>query len=577
MCVGVRPEIRLAREAGLETGRGIRVNEKMKTSDDSVYAVGDAVETKSPVTGEYALVPLAWPAARQALVAANDICGVEDSYAGPLGTSIVKVFSLAAAMTGATEKMLKKAGKRYSKVYTHPGSHAGYYPGASQLAVKLLFDPGDGKVLGAQVIGHEGADKRTDILSVAVRHGLSVRDLANLDLCYAPPYGSAKDAVNLAGMAACNHLTGLSRLVHWEDLTGAEHLLDVRTDDEFRQGSVAGACNIPLDVIRERMKDIPRNKKIAVFCQVGIRGHIAVRILAQNGFDAANVSGGYRTYLNYRDSFAAGSGAPACETGLRETFCTSPTGEPASGPEGKTETLDLRGLQCPGPIMRIREASGRMDADGRLKVLSNDPGFSLDLPRWCRSTGHSLLSMQQTDEGTVAVITKEQEAPGPSSPSGGASGNGTTIVVFSGDLDKAMAAFIIARAAAAAGRKVTMFFTFWGLNMLKKLPAPKIKKDILSRMFAWMMPSSAEKLALSKMNMMGLGTAMMKHVMKRRNVDSLAALLTGAVQDGIEFVACSMSMDVMGIRKEELIDGVRVGGAAYYVGGAAESSHNLFI
>ncbi|MFH1877523.1 MAG: FAD-dependent oxidoreductase [Candidatus Omnitrophota bacterium] len=575
LCAGVRPELKLAKEAGIETGKyGIVTNEKMMTSDKDIYAIGDVVEVVNPVTKKKHYVPLAWPAAKQGVVAANNIFGKDDSYKGTYGTSVVKVFTLTAAMSGASEKVLKAEGIPYGKIYTHPANHAGYYPGAMQMCVKLLFSPDSGRILGTQIIGHEGTDKRVDILSVAIKHGLTVYDLSEMELCYAPPYGSAKDAVNLAGMAAVNHLEGFSPLTHWEELGGEEFLLDVRTKEELEKGRVKNSVNIPLNELRGRLRDLPADKEIAVFCQVGIRGHLAARVLLQNGYRVKNISGGYLTYLNYQDAYVLDSSAALDEGRIAETFCTAPTGKPAGGFKGAVREIDARGLQCPGPVVKLKEAMGSVEHGDIVKIKSSDMGFAMDIPKWCQSSGNVLVSLTAEPDGTTAFVMKgvkdkkREDVPG---------GRGTTIVVFSQDMDKVMASLIIARSAASTGGKVSMFFTFWGLNALKRKPSVKASKDFLSRMFGFMLPSSISDLKLSKMNMLGAGTGIMKYIMRKKNVTSLDEMLKGAVSDGVEIVACSMSMDVMGIKKEELIDGVKIGGAAYYVSVAAASNHNLFI
>ncbi len=331
MAIGVRPEVDLAAEAGLETGRrGIKTDEKMRTSDPAILAIGDVAETYDPVTGTTRNIPLAGPAAKQALVAVNNICGIEDSYKGTLGTSIVKVFNLTGAMVGATEKALKAAGQPFLKVCTFPADHVGYYPGASQMSMKTLFDPETGIVLGAQIVGRNGVARRMDILAAAVKSKMTANDLAELELCYAPPYGSSKDAVNLAGMTVLNHLRGITRLVSWEDLTGEEFLLDVRTAKEFKKGNVPNAKLIPLDELRDRIDELPLDKTIAVFCRVGIRGHIASRILKSKGFNVVNITGGYLSFVNWRDANDTDI-VMAQQLALAEgSFCAGPTGEPRS-------------------------------------------------------------------------------------------------------------------------------------------------------------------------------------------------------------------------------------------------------
>ncbi|MFC1809344.1 FAD-dependent oxidoreductase [Candidatus Omnitrophota bacterium] len=303
MSVGVQPEIELAQKAGLTFGkRGIAVNQHMQTSDPSIFAVGDAVETRNVITGTMWHVPLAGPAAKQARVAVNTIFNIKDTYKGTLGTSIVKVCSLTAGMTGASEKVLTTADIAFEKIYTVSMNHAGYYPGASRMIIKTLFDPTSGVVLGGQIIGKEGVDKRIDIIAIAVKQKMAVHDLAQLELAYAPPYGSAKDPINIIGMAASNHLQSLSPLIQWDALTGDEFLLDIRTHGEVDKGSVPDSIHIPLHELRERLSEIPKEKKIAIFCAVGFRGHIANRILLENGYTSYNISGGYVMYRNYKEA-----------------------------------------------------------------------------------------------------------------------------------------------------------------------------------------------------------------------------------------------------------------------------------
>lgn len=300
LSVGVRPEVKLAREAGLTIGSrgGIVVNERMQTSDPNIYAVGDAIEVVDFVGGTPALIPLAGPANRQGRIAADNICGRPSAYHHTQATAICKVFNLAVAVTGLNEKALKRAGRRYEKVYIHPAHHAGYYPGASQMSLKLLFGPQDGKILGAQAVGASGVDKRIDVIAVAMRAGMTVRDLQDVELCYAPPFGSAKDPVNYAGFVASNVLAGDMRVCHVEDVTEPgddELLLDVRSPMEVKAGTIPGAVNIPLDELRNRLGELPQDKKLLVFCQVGLRGYLACRILNQAGFSCRNLTGGYKT------------------------------------------------------------------------------------------------------------------------------------------------------------------------------------------------------------------------------------------------------------------------------------------
>jgi len=303
LAAGVRPDSRLAVEAGLETGlRGcIVTNDRMQTSDPSIYAVGDAIEVKDFVTGKKVFVPLASPANKQARIAADNICGLDSAYGGTQGTAILKVFDMTVAVTGSNERALKAAGVDYEKSYTYSASHAGYYPGAAFMTIKLLFEKKSGTILGAQIVGHQGVDKRIDVLATAIRARMKVQDLAGLELAYAPPFGSAKDPVNIAGYVASNILNGTMRIFHWHDADGLDAsratLLDVRTEAEFKKGTLKNAVNIPLDSLRERLDELDKNKPVYVFCQVGMRGYVASRILMQRGFkEVYNLSGGYRLY-----------------------------------------------------------------------------------------------------------------------------------------------------------------------------------------------------------------------------------------------------------------------------------------
>lgn len=301
--IGVRPENRLAVDAGLEVGPrgGIRVSDILQTSDPDIYAVGDAIEIKDFVSGDPTQVPLAGPANRQGRIAADNIFGRPSKYRGTQGTAIVGVFDRTAAMTGVSEKALRRANRPYRKVYLHPAHHAGYYPGVEQMTLKILFHPETGKLLGAQAVGGAGVDKRIDVLAVAIQAGMTVFDLEEMELAYAPQYGSAKDPINMAGFVAGGLLRGEHPQVDVEAVLSMPadqrpFLVDVRTPQEFSAGRILGAVNIPVDELRARLEDIPSERKIAVYCQVGQRGYLATRILLQNGFSASNIGGGYKTY-----------------------------------------------------------------------------------------------------------------------------------------------------------------------------------------------------------------------------------------------------------------------------------------
>lgn len=302
LSMGVKPEVTLAKEAGLEIGSlgGIRVNEHLQTSDPHIWAVGDAIEVRDGVTGQWALIPLAGPANRQGRIAADNILGRPTRYDATFGTSILRLFTLTVACTGANEKTLRAAAIPFQVVHLHPGSHAGYYPGAEPIAMKILFAPETSKLLGAQAVGREGVDKRIDVLATALKAGMTVHDLVDLELAYAPPYGSAKDPVNVAGMVAQNVVRGDVALAQWRDVASLDprttFLLDVRRPDERAQGAIPGSSHIPLDELRSRLQEVPRDREIIVYCQTGQRSYIAARLLSQQGFRVRNLTGSYRTW-----------------------------------------------------------------------------------------------------------------------------------------------------------------------------------------------------------------------------------------------------------------------------------------
>ncbi len=576
--IGVRPETKLASDAGLKLGKtgGIYTDEYMRTSDPDIYAVGDAVEVMDFISGDNALIPLAGPANKQGRIAADNVAGRNQKYEGTQGTSIVKVFDITVAITGNNERLLKKKGIDYGKSFTHSPSHAGYYPGAIPMSVKLLYSNTDGRVLGCQIVGYEGVDKRIDVISTAIRAGMTVNDLEKLELAYAPPYSSAKDPVNMAGFTAANILKGDMKVIHWDEIQDLDRkqsiLIDVRTPLEFGIGAIDGAVNIPLDDLRSRIDEIPANKDIIIYCQVGLRGYIAARILMQKGYEnVRNLSGGYKTYQvavqkqSNEDIYEYDKISKSDEIKPVECY-----GENCNA--DVDINVDACGLQCPGPIMKVYNTIKSMNYGETLRIKATDPAFQEDIKAWCESTGNRLISTGFEGNAFNAIIRKEKQQEKVK-----AEKNDKTIIVFSNELDKTIASFIIANGAAAMGRKVTMFFTFWGLNVLRKPEKQKIKKDFLSGMFARMMPRGSEKLSLSKMNMAGIGAKLIRYMMKKKNVDSLENLIQKARENGVNFIACSMSMDIMGIRKEELIDGVQVGGVATFLGSVEDSDMGLFI
>lgn len=574
LSIGVRPETKLAKDAGLAIGErgGIAVNDYMQTSDADIYALGDAVEVRHLVTGQPALIPLAGPANKQGrIVADNIVFGNKKKYPGSIGTSIAKVFDLTVAAAGANAKLLQQNNIPYISSYTHGASHAGYYPGAVPLSIKILFAPENGKLLGAQIVGFNGVDKRIEMLAQVIQRGGTVHDLAELEHAYAPPYSSAKDPVNMAGFVAENILNKKSRIIQWRELAElpADTIrIDVRTHDEYKLGTIPGFINIPVDELREHLDELPKEKPIVVTCAVGLRGYLAYRILVQNGFKhVRNLSGGYKTW-----SVAT---APIKEIVSHKPEIPESTSYGNSDSQINLLKVDACGLMCPGPVMQLKKNYKALKIGEQLQITATDQAFGKDVTSWCKMTGAELVALENKS-GVVAATIRKQEKTASCEISRNNADN-KTLIVFSDDLDKALASFVIANGAASTGKKVTMFFTFWGLNVIKKQHKPTVTKDIFGKMFGWMLPTHSGKLKLSKMNMGGAGSWMMRLIMKRKRIDSLESLIQQAIDNGVEMIACTMSMDVMGVQKEELMDNVTLGGVASYLERAEEANVNLFI
>lgn len=571
LSIGVRPDTALAKKAGLTIGKlgGISVNNYLQSSDEDIYAIGDAIEVRHLVTDMPAKIALAGPANKQGRIAADNIVlGNQEIYKGSLGTAVAKVFDLTVASSGANAKQLKQAGIPYLSSWTHPSSHAGYYPKALNMCIKILFSPKDGRLFGAQIVGYDGVDKRIEMLAQTVQHHGTVYELSELEHAYAPPYSSAKDPVNMAGFVAENILSNNVDIITWRDVANlpADTIcVDVRNPLEYSLGSIPGFINIPLDELREHLSELPKDKTIVLSCAVGLRGYLACRILMQNGYThIRNLSGGYKTW----QAATAPINIPTCD-------CSAENDKPCSPQPASALTIDACGLMCPGPIMQLKNAYAELKESETLCVRATDPAFERDVNSWCKMTGARLNSVVNESGTIVASITKC--APCNVADTKVHAGNNKTLIVFSDDLDKALASFVLANGAAATGCKVTMFFTFWGLNVIKKTVKPAVKKDIFGRMFGMMLPSDSRKLSLSKMNMFGIGSKMMRHIMKIRRIDSLESLRQQAIDNGVEMIACTMSMDVMGVAKEELLDNVTLGGVATYMERADTATMNLFI
>ncbi|WP_319200415.1 CoA-disulfide reductase [uncultured Ilyobacter sp.] len=584
MAIGVKPENDLAKEAGLETGKkgGITVNQYLQTSDENIYAVGDAIEVKHYLSGEESIIPLAWPANRQGRIVADNMLGINlKAYNGSLGTSIIKAFDTTVAATGMNERYLKTAGTEYMVATINRNSHASYYPGGVPITLKLLFTK-DGDILGAQGLGCKGVDKRIDVIATAIKGKMKVWDLQDLELAYAPPYNSAKDPVNILGYVAENMIKGEVETIRYFQIEDYQknnnvQLLDIRTKDENELGSIPDSMHLDLAELRDNLSKLDKDKEYIVYCQVGLRGYIAYRMLVQHGFKAKNLDGGYKLWqytkseqsnrdiFNDKDQFKH-----------KEASCCKTVSELIDEERemNKIIEVDACGLQCPGPILKTKKTMESIGEGEVLSIKATDPGFKKDIATWSEKTGNKLLDVQLENGIVTAHVKKGGESKNPTLIT---EKDTQTMVVFSGDLDKILASFIIANGALAMGKKVSMFFTFWGLNALRKENYTNKNKGVIDKMFGMMMPKGVNKLKLSKMNMGGMGTAMMKYVMKEKNVDSLEKLMKTYLENGGKITACTMSMDVMGIAKEELIEGIEYGGVASYLGDSQEAYSNLFI
>ncbi len=574
LSIGVKPDVILAEKANIKLGKtgAIQVDEYLQTSEKDIYALGDCIEYPNPVSGTPVITYLAGPANKQGrLLADNLTFGHRRKYRGSHGTAIAKVFDLTAAITGTSDKALERAGVEHISTIINGNSHAGYYPGALQMTMKISFHPKSGLVYGGQIVGYKGVDKRIDMLATTIQNGGTIYDLQEVEHAYAPPFNSAKDMVNQIGFNAQNIMDGFFQpltpeMIKQRDVNDTI-LLDVRTKEEVALGTIDGALNIPVNEIRQHIDELDKGKAIYIFCGVGMRGYIASRVLAQNGFERVyNLSGGLKVYNAVMAEQDNAIEMPKYATQVTEQSILY---------DKNVVEVDACGLQCPGPIMKLKTAIDELNFSDRMEVKASDPGFFNDVVSWCKVTGNELVSRHKEDGIITAVIEKKNVSKQGFTQT--ESGDNKTLIVFSDDMDRALASFVIANGAAAMGKKVTMFFTFWGLNVIKKPQKPSVSKDFMGKMFGMMMPSSSKKLKLSKMNMGGMGTKMMRGRMKQKNVDSLEIMMEQARANGINMIACQMSMDIMGVKEEELFDHVNVGGVANYLEEAEKANVNLFL
>ena len=561
--IGVQPDTDFLKDSGISLNEkgSIIVNEYLETNFKNIYALGDAIPGFA----------LAGPANRQGRIVANNIIGGKEKYKKSMGTSIIKVFDMVGAASGKNERVLKQENIKYSTVIYYPNSHAGYYPNASQLHCKILFEKESGKILGAQAIGYEGVDKFIDTIASTIHFNGTIYDLSKLELCYAPPFGSAKSIVNMGGFIGRNIYENLVEVISSEEeistFNPENHiLLDVRTDEEVSINSIENSLVIPVDELRNKLGTLDKNKEIWVFCAVGLRGYIASRILIQAGYKVKNISGGYRMLVKYfkienKNNVNLDEDNQNTEIENWQNI----------------EELNLTGLSCPGPLLSLKAKMESLPFGQKIKVIASDPAFTNDVQAWAKLSGNKILAITN-NKGLVNVLIEKRKIQDiENTVKIKEDKENMTLIFFSGDYDKAIAAFILANGAIAMGKKVTMFFTFWGLSILKKEKAPKTSKSFLDKLFSLFLPSSYKTLPLSKMNFVGFGRKMLNFIMKKKDLISLSELLEEAKKNKINMIACTMSMEAMGITKEELIDEIEFGGVAQYLGEANNSNTNLFI
>jgi len=569
LSIGITPDSRIAKEAGLSVdAKGyILVNGNFQTSDPNIYAIGDAIAYPSPFTGKPWAVALAGPANKMARLCADAIVLGKPSspYPGTFGTSVAKVFDLAAGSVGLNARTAAKEGLQFGVAVTHAADHASYYPGSTQMTAKIVYEKPSGKLLGGQVVGYNGVDKRIDVLSVLIAHNGTVADLAAFEQAYAPPFNSAKDILNMLGFIASNDLMGLDHLIDYQKAEEMLHagavLVDVRTKMEFSLGSIPGAINYPHAELRSHLDELPKDRPIILLCAIGLRGHIAGRILLQRGWkEVYNVTGGYKSWHAVLQE--------------KDAVTLKNEGTNMEKKQDVVVTLDACGLQCPGPIVSLKQKMDTLASGDTLVVKATDPGFQSDVRSWCSMTGNNLERLSCDNGVFTATIVKGEKKEACSIPS---CTKAATIIVFSNDFDKTLASFVLANGAAASGKPVTMFFTFWGLSVLRKKPTHKVKKDFMGKMFGALLPKNMDDLSLSSMNFCGMGPKMMRSRMRKKQVDQLRTMFETAKANHVRFIACQMSMDIMGITKDELLDGVEVGGVGTYMGEASKGDVNLFI
>ena len=582
---GIKPNTDFIKDAGIKVdNRGIvMTDEHMQTSDKDVYAGGDIVYTTHEITEKRVYSPLAWGANRQARVIANHIAGIDDKQPKTLNTAIIKIFRKPVAQTGLNEFGAKMEGYTFGTSFIEANDHAGYYPGALKVVLKLVYDKKTLRVLGAQSVG-VSSDKKIDVIATVIKSKGTIYDLADLNLTYSPPFGSAKDVLNVSAFVAINAIERNIPCVGVTDVPkGALHV-DVRPETIFEMSNVKGSINIDKTDLRTTDK-LPKDKSTPIYllCNTGHESYNAWGIVVGLGYkNVFNIKGGFHLHsaIEKAANYEAGTSVNRKAKKVENKTVNASTVAPKAMAKGESFDVDCSGLACPGPILKVSEKLKEIKDGDIVNVKASDFGFEEDIKVWSKKNGHTILSVDSSDTEVNAVIQKGSNVNKDTAAMASALLQGrkkATIVLFSGEYDKMLAAMIISQAAASLGTEVTIFATFWGLNALRVKPAKRIKKKFMERMFGRMMPRGAAKLPLSRMNMGGMGQKMIKSIMKKHNVTSPEVMLQQTIDMGVSIIACTMSMDLLGIDKKELVTGIKYAGAAAYVSESDDSNLTLFI
>ncbi len=592
--VGNQPENELAKSGNFKLGlKGhIKTSKNFEVFDaesgeinPDIFVIGDAAEQvdflkKKPLSFYSASLTI-----HQGRILADYINGISIKNKGTQATSVLKVFNKVVARTGYNKELLDKNKLDYQVVHAYRSNHASYYPGSATISLKAFYDPKSLKILGVQGFGQEGTEKRIDVIATAMNFNATIEDLMALELSYAPPFSSPKDPVNILGYIAQNINTNAYKTLQWDQIDdrikAGLYVIDVRTEVENQAGTIEGSVNIELNSLRDRIDEIKieKDQPICVFCQVGHRAYLATRILKGNGFtNVYNLSGGYTTYKNAHYIIAEPNFTPGeCRLHPIDEEVNVDKGGDKHGVVEKI--VHAQGLQCPGPLMAVFEGIQDIEDGQLLKVIATDYGFVNDVKNWCETNNHSLVAQETKGSEYISIIRKggSQNSLELSQSGPALNQKNATLVVFSGEMDKVLAALIIAQGAVAQGKNVTLFFTFWGLNALRKSDVKVRNKTFMEKMFGAMMPKGSKKLPLSNMNMLGMGPVMIKGIMKKKHVDDLDTMIKKSQKAGVRFIACTMSMDLMGIKKEELIDGIEYAGVATYISSNENVGTTLFV